>query len=92
MPGSGGPVNTTLPLVLSIVGFLFCGTHLFGIAAFVLAIIANNSNSVGNIEDARGKAKLSVIISAVGFGLNLILGLVFGLLFMLGVMGAASGH
>jgi NhaP-type Na+/H+ or K+/H+ antiporter len=91
-PGSSGAVNTTLPLVLSIVGFFFCATHLFGIVAFIFAMIATNSNSVGNFEDARSKAKISIIVSVVGFALNLLVGLAIGLLVMLGIVGTAHAH
>ena len=92
MPGSGGDVNTTLPLILGIVSVLFCGNYLLGIPAIILAVIAGSSKSQGNLEDARSKAKISTILCVVGFGLNLILGIGIALLLMLGVIGASSAH
>ncbi len=69
MPGSGGDVNTTTPLVLGIVSMVICGNCLLGIPAIILAVMAMNAKNVGNIEDARSKAKTSTILSIVGFGL-----------------------
>jgi len=69
MPGSGRDVNTTTPLVLGIVSIALCGNCLLGIPAIILAVMAMNAKNVGNLEDARSKAKTSTILSIIGFGL-----------------------
>jgi hypothetical protein len=74
MPGQGGDVNTTLPLILSIITLL-CNC-LFGIPALVLAILAMNEKKAGKLDDARSKAKISLILSIVGW----VIGIVFGIL------------
>jgi hypothetical protein len=70
MPGAGGDVNTTLPLVLSIVELVVCCNVLFGVLGLVFAIQAGNAKKSGDIETARSKAKLSMIIVLVGAGLE----------------------
>jgi cytochrome c biogenesis protein CcdA len=74
MPGPGGDVNTTLPLVLGILS-LFCNC-LFGIPALILAILSMNAKKAGNLEDARSKAKISIILAIVGMVLSVIGGVV----------------
>jgi hypothetical protein len=92
MPGSGGDVNTTLPLILSIASVLLCGNYLLGIPAIILAVMAGSSKTAGNLEDARSKAKVSTILCVVGFALNMVIGLGVGLLIMLGLIGASTNH
>jgi hypothetical protein len=70
MPGAGGDVNTTLPLVLSIVELVVCCNVLFGVLGLVFAIQAGNAKKSGDLETARSKAKLSMIIVLVGAGLE----------------------
>jgi hypothetical protein len=78
MPGAGGDVNTTLPLVLNIVSFVLCCcwtyglTGLMAIAGVILAIIAMNSAKTGNIQDAQAKAKISLILAIVSMVLGFI--------------------
>jgi hypothetical protein len=72
MPGAGGDVNTTLPLVLSIVELVLCCNVLFGVLGLVFAIQAGNAKKAGDLETARSKAKLSMIIVLVGAGLETI--------------------
>jgi hypothetical protein len=76
MPGAGGDVNTTLPLVLSIVELVLCCNLLFGAAGLVVAIQAGNAKKVGDLELARKKAKTAMIILIVGAVLELLGGAV----------------
>jgi hypothetical protein len=67
MPGAGGDVNTTLPLVLSIVATVFCcglGTIL-GIIGIVFSIQAKNA-----------KAKTATILAIVAYVLGILGGVV----------------
>jgi hypothetical protein len=91
MPGSGQDVNTTLPLVLGIVSMAICGNCLLGIPAIVLAVMAMNAKNVGNLDDARSKAKTSLILSIVGFGLVAVGLIVYVLIFGL-ALAAGSTH
>ena len=72
MPGAGGDVNTTLPLVLAILTIIPCCNIFFGIPALILAILAMNAKKAGNLDDARSKAKISIILSVVGWALTLV--------------------
>jgi hypothetical protein len=87
MPGSGGDVNTTLPLVLSIVSLLL-GINPIGIVALVFAILAMNARTAGNMEEARSKAKASIILACVAIGI-FVLVIVGWLLLVFGLFGAA---
>jgi hypothetical protein len=80
MPGAGGDVNTTLPLVLAIVGWFLCATHIFGIIAFIFALQAGTAKKMGDMEGARKKSKLSIILSIVGLGLNILCGGIYGII------------
>jgi hypothetical protein len=91
-PGSGGDVNTTLPLALSIVSVVVCGNCLLGIPAIVLAVMAMNARNVGNLEDARSKAKISNILSIVGFALVLVASVIYGLFFGLAALTGQTPH
>ena len=78
MPGAGGDVNTTLPLILNIVAMIFCcglGTIL-GIVGLIFAIQAGNAKKTGDMETARGKAKTSLILAIVAFVLGLVGGII----------------
>lgn len=66
MPGAGGDVNTTLPLVLSIIELVLCCNLLFGGLGLMFAIQAGNAKKVGDLELARSKAKTAMIIIIVG--------------------------
>jgi hypothetical protein len=74
MPGDGGDVNTTLPLILSIVS-IFCCCPL-GVAPIIFAIVAINAKTKGELESARSNAKIASILSyiLIGFGFLSILG------------------
>ncbi len=74
MPGAGGDVNTTLPLIMSIVATIFCcglGTIL-GIIGIVFSIQAGNAKKAGDLETARGKAKTAMILSIVAYVLGIL--------------------
>jgi hypothetical protein len=74
MPGAGGDVNTTLPLVLSIVQLVFCCNLLFGGIGLVFAIQAGNAKKTGDLETARSKAKTAMIVIIVGAVLEFLVG------------------
>jgi len=70
VPGAGGDVNTTLPLVLNIVAlFCFC---LVAIPGLIFAIQAGTAKKNGDIETARSKAKLSLILAIVALALGIL--------------------
>ncbi len=81
MPGAGGDVNTTLPLVLNIVAFLLCGyglgcvTWALSIIGIVFAVQAGSAKSAGDLVTAKGKAKTSLILGIVGLALGALTGL-----------------
>jgi hypothetical protein len=66
MPGAGGDVNTTLPLILNIVGALFCGGTCIGfilaIVGIVFAVQAGNAKNSGDVMTAKAKAKTSMLM------------------------------
>ena len=66
MPGAGGDVNTMLPLILNIVGALFCGGTCVGfilaIVGIVFAVQAGNAKNSGDIMTAKAKAKTSMLM------------------------------
>jgi len=66
MPGAGGDINTTLPLILSIVEIVLCCNLLFGGIGLVFAIQAGNAKKTGDLETARAKAKTAMIVIIVG--------------------------
>jgi hypothetical protein len=81
MPGAGGDVNTTLPLILSILSLFCCGLGtILGIVGIVLSVQAGNAKNMGDIEGARGKAKTATILAAIGLGLGIISSIVGGIL------------
>jgi len=82
-PPMGGDVNTTLPLVLNIIGlFIGCCSYgvgsLFAVIGLVLTIIAMSGKAT-NPEDARGKAKIGLIMGIV----SLVVGPVLIIIFMM---------
>jgi hypothetical protein len=86
MPGSGGDVNTTLPLVLSIVGVVM-GFNPIAVVALVFAILATSAKSSGNIEEARKHAKVALVLSIVALGLMVLALVAYVVIFL--VIGAA---
>lgn len=75
MPGAGGDVNTTLPLILAIVETLCCNL-IFGIIGIVFAIQAGNAKKAGDFETARAKSKLTFIILGVGAAISIVVGII----------------
>lgn len=81
-PAPMGPeVNTTLPLVLNIIGIVIgCCTYglgsLFAIAGLILTILAMNTK-MNDPEGARGKAKIGTILGIVSLVIGPILFVVF---------------
>jgi hypothetical protein len=69
MPGAGGDVNTTLPLILGIVATVLC--CLGGVPSLIFAILAMNAKKAGDVEGARSKAKIATIIGAIAIVLSL---------------------
>ncbi|NOU33182.1 MAG: hypothetical protein HOO96_35230, partial [Polyangiaceae bacterium] len=70
MPGAGGDVNTTLPLIFSIIALFPCCNLLFGGIGLAFAIQAGNAKKAGDIEGARSKAKISLIVAIIGVVLS----------------------
>lgn len=78
MPGAGGDVNTTLPLVLNIIGTLLCSGTCVGaivcIVGIVFAVQGGNLKNAGDVLGARAKAKMSMtmfivatVLGAIGY-------------------------
>jgi len=99
MPGAMGPpgypqpggsdVQTTMPLVLNIVGILLgCCSYgigsILGIIGLIFTIIAMTSKDM-DPNGARGKAKVGLILGIISLVLTLAL---FGLFFALGLFSA----
>lgn len=75
MPGAGGgDLNTTLPLVLSIVGFfLCCGLpSVFFLIGFIFTMQANTMRNQGDIAGAMAKRKTAMLMSYIGFGIGVV--------------------
>ena len=64
LPGQGGvEVNTTLPLVISIVSCLCCGlSFVGGVIGIVLSLQAKTAKEHGDMEVAQKKARLALIL------------------------------
>jgi len=84
MPGAGGDVNTTLPLVLNIALSALClGTcvgSILSIIGIVFAFQATNAKSAGDVATAKAKAKQSMMMFYVSAGLGLALYVVIAVL------------
>jgi hypothetical protein len=86
MPGQGGDVNTTLPLILSIIGVVM-GFNPIAIVALVFAILATSAKSSGNWDEARKHAKVAMVLSCIAIGLVVVAVVIYVLIFL--VIGAA---
>jgi hypothetical protein len=84
MPGAGGDVNTTLPLILNIVGALFCGGTCVGfilaIVGIVFAVQAGNAKNAGDIMTAKAKAKTSMLMAIITAVLGVLGGIGYAIL------------
>ena len=82
MPGAGGDVNTTLPLILNALGFFFCFTACISpilfIVGFVFSIQAGNMKKTGDVEGARAKAKTAMTMAIIGYVLGVVLDIIWG--------------
>lgn len=79
-------VNTTLPLILSIVSLVMCGNYLFGVIALIFAIQAGSAANVGDVETAQSKVKMSYVMLGIGVGLTVLAGI--GMFVFVGMLGA----
>jgi hypothetical protein len=73
-------VNTTLPLILSIVQIVLCCNLFFGVPALIFAIMGGNAKKTGDLETARKKAKVAWILLIIGWALELVGGIIQGIL------------
>ena len=84
MPGAGGDVNTMTPLILNIVGALFCGGTCVGfilsIVGIVFAVQAGNAKNSGDIATAKGKAKTSMLMFIITAILGVLGGVIYAVL------------
>jgi len=84
MPGAGGDVNTLLPLILNIVGALFCwGTcvgFVLAVVGIVFAVQAGNAKNAGDITTAKGKAKTSMLMFIITVVLSVLAGIGYAIL------------
>ncbi|CAN5908450.1 hypothetical protein BH11MYX4_BH11MYX4_30350 [soil metagenome] len=66
MPGAGGDVNTTLPLILNIVAAVLCGAgclaFILSIVGIVFAVQGGNAKNAGDLVTAQAKAKTSMLM------------------------------
>jgi hypothetical protein len=77
MPGAD--VNTTLPMVLSIICLACCCLPM-GIGGLIFAMNANNAKKMGDLATAQSKAKTSLILSIVGMVGGAIIATVYGVI------------
>lgn len=75
----GGDVNTTLPLVLSII-CLACCCLPAGIFGLISALNANKAKQMGDIATAQAKAKTALTVSIIGMVAGVIIGVVVGVI------------
>ena len=77
MPGAGGDVNTTAPLLLNVVALLLCGATMISaplsIAGIVFAVQGKSRKEAGDVLGARAKAKQSYVAFAGAMALGLLL-------------------
>jgi hypothetical protein len=74
MPGQGGDVNTTLPIILNCVTFfLCCGLgSILSIVGFIFAMQASSAKNAGDFATAQSKAKTAMIMSFIAMGLGVV--------------------
>jgi hypothetical protein len=83
----GGDVNTTLPMVLSII-CLACCCLPAGIGGLIFAMNANNAKKMGDLATAQSKAKTSLIFSIVGMVGGAIIATVYGVIMAMNQSGS----
>lgn len=83
MPGAGGDINTTLPMILNIVGFFLCGygclSAIIFVVGFVFSIQAGNMKKTGDVEGARAKAKSAMTMAIVGYVIGVLAVVAYGI-------------
>jgi len=82
-------VNTTVPLVLSIVVTLLCCLPL-GVVGIVFSAMAMSDKGNGNFAAAKDKAKKAMIFNYIGLAVGVLFILAYIALFVLGAVGAAA--
>jgi hypothetical protein len=86
MPGAGGDVNTTLPLILNIAAAVLCGagclTFILSIVGIVFAVQGGNAKNAGDIVTAKAKAKTSMLMFIITAVLGTIGAIISLLLFL----------
>jgi len=86
MPGgSGGEVNTTLPMILSIVATLFCCLP-GGIVGIVFAAQAGTALTAGDYAEAKQKAKSSMTAALISMGCGIAMYIFFIVMSVIGAM------
>jgi hypothetical protein len=84
MPGAGGDVNTTTPLILNIVAAFFCSGSCLGsivaIVGILFAIQAGNAKGAGDLATAQAKAKSSMLMAYIALGLGFVLYILISIL------------
>ena len=73
----GDDINTTLPLILSIISLACCWgaagiSFILGVIGLVFAIQAGNAKKTGDMETARNKAKTSLMLAVIGMVLGVV--------------------
>jgi uncharacterized protein len=96
MPGGGGPADLQAYVskwfTLSIVS-IFCGCGLFGIINVVIANGAKQALAAGDTVTALNKIKTARMLCIVGYallGLNFVLGALYAILMVAGVINAGA--
>lgn len=88
---NGTPIKTWL--VESILVTILCCLPL-GVAGIVFAALAMGARDAGNMELAKQRAGTAKLLTLIGFGIGLAGVLIYAVLMIIGVAGAAasSGH
>ena len=79
MPGAGSEVNTTLPLVLNIVGAIICCglADILFILGIVFAVQAGKALKTGDMATAAAKRKTSMTMAIIGYALGAVLDVLY---------------
>jgi len=67
------------------VSFVVCGSC-FGVIGGALCFMAMQSADQGNLSDGENKLKWGKIITIAGFAIGVVLGIVFGALYIAGIL------
>jgi len=84
-------VDTTMPLVLSIICTVLCCLPL-GVVGIVFAAMAMGAKNSGDFVGAADKARKARLFALIGIGIGLVVTVLYVLLFViLGIGAAAAG-